>query len=416
MYGIIHESECARHNMPAMPKADCNCYLSKLTGAEFDAVKAIVAKWDYATEAAIEAYLLGRDAERFFECGESLPYGKRELRKLPPPSIQCVCAFTDWFGMPIDADMDIQTQVAWENWQIAWNASLDAAASEQVGPEVADERKDFEDVVQSHGRSIDRTDRGEYRSAMTDYAWLIWQARASIDAAGEVETLRSNIVRRLQSASDSAYCEYIRTLQRTECLGWEAKVKSGQFGEQELKAHNMANEYLGEHRAYLKAVSVVDGAIALTKEAEPKAAQVQVVPEDWREIMTKLLHCAESQICQHEETHRGGVIWEICDQCSAKWADDEGGKPEFKWPDAIAAAQSFLSAAPALHTAPADTSADEAMSDTPAMPELLIKSLKNTIVIVRRHFGLPDVSPNGGGDLLYALNASAAHQQQTKEL
>lgn len=68
----------------------------------------------------------------------------------------------------------------------------------------------------------------------------------------------------------------------------------------------------------------------------------------------------------------------------------------------------MLSAAPALPTAPADTSADEAMSDTPAMPELLIKSLKNTIVIVRRHFGLPDVSPNGGGDLLYALNASAA--------
>lgn len=134
MYGIIHESDCARHNMPSMPKADCNCYLSKLTGAEFDAVKAMVAKWDYATEAAIEAYLLGRDTERFFKCGDQNDDGKREPRKLPPPSIQCACAFTEWYGMPIDADMDIQTQVAWENWQIAWNASLDAAASEQVEP------------------------------------------------------------------------------------------------------------------------------------------------------------------------------------------------------------------------------------------------------------------------------------------
>ena len=32
--------------------------------------------------------------------------------------------------------------------------------------------------------------------------------------------------------------------------------------------------------------------------------------------------------CGHETTHRGGVIWEICDDCGARWADDEGGKPE----------------------------------------------------------------------------------------
>ncbi len=32
--------------------------------------------------------------------------------------------------------------------------------------------------------------------------------------------------------------------------------------------------------------------------------------------------------CLHEETHRGGVIWEICDTCGMKWADDRGGKPQ----------------------------------------------------------------------------------------
>jgi len=31
--------------------------------------------------------------------------------------------------------------------------------------------------------------------------------------------------------------------------------------------------------------------------------------------------------CTHEETYRGGAIWEICSSCGAKWADDEGGKP-----------------------------------------------------------------------------------------
>lgn len=37
---------------------------------------------------------------------------------------------------------------------------------------------------------------------------------------------------------------------------------------------------------------------------------------------------ASRQHCCHEDTHRGGVLWEICDQCGMKWADDEGGKPD----------------------------------------------------------------------------------------
>jgi hypothetical protein len=33
--------------------------------------------------------------------------------------------------------------------------------------------------------------------------------------------------------------------------------------------------------------------------------------------------------CEHEDTHRGGAIWTICDQCGKRWADDEGGlKPD----------------------------------------------------------------------------------------
>lgn len=37
---------------------------------------------------------------------------------------------------------------------------------------------------------------------------------------------------------------------------------------------------------------------------------------------------AERNHCYHEETYRGGTIWEICHQCGAKWADDEGGMPD----------------------------------------------------------------------------------------
>lgn len=61
-----------------------------------------------------------------------------------------------------------------------------------------------------------------------------------------------------------------------------------------------------------------------------------------REAFQRLLEYAESQICTHEETHRGGAIWEICDQCGAMWADDEGGRPEFAWPKEIEDARAAL--------------------------------------------------------------------------
>lgn len=58
--------------------------------------------------------------------------------------------------------------------------------------------------------------------------------------------------------------------------------------------------------------------------------------------MTNLLRFAERNICTHEDTHRAGVIWEVCSACGAKWADDEGGKPEFTWPDEIAVARAAI--------------------------------------------------------------------------
>ena len=76
--------------------------------------------------------------------------------------------------------------------------------------------------------------------------------------------------------------------------------------------------------------------------AHPAERQEQGEVQRLREALKHLLSYAERQICEHEETHRGGAIWEICDMCGAKWADDEGGKPEFKWPDEIKAAHAAL--------------------------------------------------------------------------
>ncbi|WP_394060597.1 hypothetical protein [Alcaligenes sp. WGS1538] len=58
-----------------------------------------------------------------------------------------------------------------------------------------------------------------------------------------------------------------------------------------------------------------------------------------------LVAYAEWNTCIHEDTHRGGGIWEICNDCGAKWADDEGGKPAFEWPQEIRIARALIDAA-----------------------------------------------------------------------
>jgi hypothetical protein len=44
-------------------------------------------------------------------------------------------------------------------------------------------------------------------------------------------------------------------------------------------------------------------------------------------VLRNLVDYAGINHCCHENTYRGGVLWEICEECGAKWADDQGGKP-----------------------------------------------------------------------------------------
>lgn len=66
---------------------------------------------------------------------------------------------------------------------------------------------------------------------------------------------------RLRAASDAAYCDYIRQLSATECLGWESKVSRGKFGRAELDAHNRAHELLGRHRAFSQVAAMLTAAL-----------------------------------------------------------------------------------------------------------------------------------------------------------
>ena len=47
-----------------------------------------------------------------------------ESRKLPVPDADCEAAFEDWYKFEVGEDMDIHTEIAWGNWQIAWNAAM----------------------------------------------------------------------------------------------------------------------------------------------------------------------------------------------------------------------------------------------------------------------------------------------------
>lgn len=69
------------------------------------------------------------------------------------------------------------------------------------------------------------------------------------------------------------------------------------------------------------------------------------VPDGWRAVMESLVQHIERETCLHEETYRGGAIWEICHRCGQKWADDEGGRPEFKYPKCVEDAHAMLDAA-----------------------------------------------------------------------
>ena len=60
--------------------------------------------------------------------------------------------------------------------------------------------------------------------------------------------------------------------------------------------------------------------------------------------LRSVLEYAERETCTHEETYRGGAIWEICDSCGAKWSDEEGGKPAdaHDFPKVLTDARDFL--------------------------------------------------------------------------
>ena len=83
--------------------------------------------------------------------------------------------------------------------------------------------------------------------------------------------------------------------------------------------------------------------LTLGAKAAAKIGQmIQAENEKLRDALKNLLSYAERNECHHENTHRGGIIWTICDDCGGKWADDQGGLKPYCEPVEITAAHQAL--------------------------------------------------------------------------
>lgn len=83
------------------------------------------------------------------------------------------------------------------------------------------------------------------------------QMNAALSKAEPVGVGVKELIEQITGESGSAYCQSLRQFEKTECLGWEAKVKSGKFGKEEHDAHRKANELMGRHQGLARAASIL---------------------------------------------------------------------------------------------------------------------------------------------------------------
>ena len=116
-----------------------------------------------------------------------------------------------------------------------------------------------------------------------------------------------------------------------------------------LAREALAQEYVNEYPSYadlalrgtgsftLCSIHAVARAIMSAREANRQRI------EALEAALKRLLDRDERNTCQHEDTHRGGFLWTICDACGSKWADDEGGKSDWQDPSEWVQARAALS-------------------------------------------------------------------------
>ena len=178
-------------------------------------------------------------------------------------------------------------------------------------------------------------------------------------AREEIERLRAKIAE-MENQEPVAVVDYKRgsCVRFVEFLGWQKIANGAKLYALPVPpapsalAEAIIADMQAQHDSELitendsgEALIRLDGAIAAVEDNFALAQPAPIIPEAVMEVIAGLVYEVERNVCTHEETHRGGFLWEICDMCGARWADDMGGKPEFKWPEIVEKARDRLAAA-----------------------------------------------------------------------
>lgn len=123
-----------------------------------------------------------------------------------------------------------------------------------------------------------------------------------------------------------------------------------QYANRNIMALDRAGNYYCLHVAAMTAEKLHDKSDIAAELAQRDYDNAQLKSELQRlsEATDALVGHTDDITCQHESTHRGGTLWEICDECGAKWADDQGGKPDVDKPKAVAQAEAAIQRARVL--------------------------------------------------------------------
>lgn len=160
---------------------------------------------------------------------------------------------------------------------------------------------------------------------------------------------------------DDTCHEFVRMREENERLKEELSEWKGRYHrmvEGLKEADDMAATLSAENAALRQIISYCASAIGNGAFASPDCSVefMQGIPNEMRlhssalkerlerveGALKALLSRDERNTCTHEDTHRGGFLWEICGSCGAKWADDEGGKPKWDDPPEWVAARAAL--------------------------------------------------------------------------
>ena len=103
------------------------------------------------------------------------------------------------------------------------------------------------------------------------------------------------------------------------------------------KGNDMEDELFEQSARVIRAgnEAVMTGIELGREESAARIKELETTNAKLLETLKGIVAWAERNICTHEDTHRGGTLWEICDRCGAMWADDKGGKPVFAYPQDV---------------------------------------------------------------------------------